>query len=122
MYSQSTCKEEIAAARMEKSILAPPQYDSAMDDSLFETWFAAHLLPGLPPGSLAVMYNASFHRKSKPFHLAEQAGVSLVFLPPYSPEYNPIKHFLAWLKRRLRKTMPIHSSFNDALFSDFQVC
>jgi len=111
----------IVAAQMGKSILSPLQYDGTMDSSLFEVWFSTRLLPNLPQNSVIVMDNASFHRKSKLFSLAEHAGFRIIFLPPYSPEYNPIEHFWAWLKRHLRKILPFHSSFDDAIYSAFQV-
>jgi len=112
----------IVAAQMGKSILAPLQYDGTMDSALFEMWFATCLLPSLPENTVIVMDNASFHRKSRLFPLAEQAGLRLIFLPPYSPEYNPIEHVWAWLKRHLRKSLPLHNSFDDALYSAFNVC
>ena len=93
-----------------------------MDSTLFETWFETRLLPNLPANTLVVMDNATFHRKSVLFPLAEQAGIRLLFLPPYSPNLNPIEHFWAWIKRYLRKILPFHDSFNDALHSAFQVC
>lgn len=112
----------IVAAQMGKSIIAPLQYDGTMDSSLFEFWFEACLLRSLPKHAVIVMDNASFHRKNRLFPLANQAGFSLVFLPPYSPEYNRIEHFWAWLKKYLRKVLLSHSSFDDALCSAFQVC
>lgn len=112
----------IVAAQMGNSIIAPLQYDGTMDSTLFETWFKTRLLPILPKHSLIVMDNASFHRKTKLYPLAAQAGVRLVFLPPYSPQYNPIELFWAWLKRHLRKILSLHPSFDDALHSAFQVC
>ena len=112
----------IVAAQIGKSIVAPLQYDGTMDSILFETWFEKCLLPDLLPNAFIVMDNATFHRKSRLIPLAEQAGFHLVFLPPYSPEYNPIEHFWAWLKRYLRKSLPTHSSFDDALCSAFNVC
>ncbi len=111
----------IVAAQMGKSIIAPLQYDGTMDSALFEEWFEAFLLPKLPKDSVIVMDNASFHRKSKLRSLAAKAGIQLIFLPPYSPEYNPIETFWAWLKRHLRKTLHRHESFDDALYSAFQV-
>jgi len=111
----------IVAAKMGNSIIAPLQYDGTMDSILFETWFVTQLLPILPKNTTIVMDNASFHRKSRLFPLAEEAGVRLVFLPPYSPELNPIENFWAWLKGYLRKILPSHTSFDDALHSAFQV-
>lgn len=111
----------IVAAQMGKAIIAPLQYDGTMDSELFEMWFETRLLPNLPKSTVIVMDNASFHRKSRLFPLAEQAGVRLVFLPPYSPEYNPIENFWAWLKRHLRKILHLHASFADAIHSAFSV-
>jgi len=111
----------IVAAQMGKSILAPLAYGGAMDSLLFETWFERCLLPALPEATVIVMDNASFHRKSRLTYLANNSGHRLIFLPPYSPELNPIEHFWSWLKRHLRKILPLHSSFHDALCSAFTV-
>jgi transposase len=111
----------IVAAQMGQSVMAPMQYEGTMDSTLFETWFSSCLLPSLPAGAVIVMDNASFHRKSKLFPLAQNAGYRLVFLPPYSPEHNPIELFWAWLKRHLRNILPIHSSFDYAIRSAFMV-
>jgi transposase len=112
----------IVAAQMEKSILAPYQYEGTMDSEFFEKWFAEKLLPALPSKSAIVMDNASFHRKSKLCPLAEEAGQRILFLPPYSPELNPIENFWSWLKRQLVKILPFHSSLDEALHVTFQVC
>ena len=111
----------IVAGQMGKSIVAPLQYDGTMDSVLFESWFTSCLLPSLSSGAVIIMDNASFHRKSKLFPLAQSAGHRLIFLPPYSPEFNPIENFWAWLKRYLRKVLPAYSSFDDALCSAFIV-
>jgi transposase len=111
----------IVAAQMGKSILAPFTYDGVMDSQLFETWFEKCLLPALPEKSVIVMDNASFHRKNRLYFLTENVGHRLIFLPPYSPEYNPIENFWSWLKRYLRKILPVHYSFDAALCSAFSV-
>ena len=110
----------IVAAKMGKSILAPLQYEGTMDGLLFETWFQKCLLPILPADSVIVMDNATFHRKSKLLVLAEMMGHSLIFLPPYSPELNPIENFWAWLKRRLRSTLNDYCSLDLAIHFAFQ--
>jgi len=52
---------------------------------------------------------------------AISAVSTLLFLPPYSPELNPIEHFWSWLKTHLQKILPDYLSFDDALFDIFQV-
>ena len=93
-----------------------------MDSSLFAFWFEKQLLPALPPGAVIVMDNASFHRKAQFIPVAKKYGFRLIFLPPYSPELNPIENFWAWLKRYLRSTLSSYPSFELALFDAFQVC
>ncbi len=65
------------------------------------------------------MDNASFHRKSKLISIVEKESYAIIFLPPYSPELNPIENFWSWLKRHLRKILPNFDSFDNALFDCF---
>ncbi|MDR2560890.1 MAG: transposase [Holophagales bacterium] len=74
----------------------------------------------LPANSVIVMDNASFHRKSRLPELAGRAGHVVLFLPPYSPELNPIENFWGWLKRQLRKILPDCPTFDYALCSVFE--
>jgi transposase len=106
---------------MGEEILSPLQYDGTMDSTLFEMWFETLLLPVLPENTVIVMDNASFHRKNRLCLLAEKSGHRLIFLPPYSPELNPIENFWSWIKRQLRKILPYHCSFDLALSECFQV-
>ena len=110
----------IVAAQMGDRILAPFQYNGTMDSRVFEFWFSTQLLPSLKQGTVIVMDNASFHSKKRLLFAAQNAGCRLLFLPPYSPELNPIEKFWAWLKRFLRKTLPSAPSFDDALCTAFQ--
>lgn len=110
----------IAAAQIGNRIIAPFEYTGTMNCELFETWFETVLLPALSEETVIVMDNASFHRKEKLYCLAEKHNRFVIFLPPYSPELNPIEHFWNWLKNTLRKTLPDFSSFDDALTSAFQ--
>jgi transposase len=67
----------------------------------FEDWFEFELLAVVPQNALVIMDNASFHRKKYLFKIAERYGVNLLFLPPYSPDLNPIEkswaNFKKWL-------------------------
>ena len=111
----------IVAAQMGDKILAPFQYSGTMDSTLFEFWFTQQLLPSLEKGTVIVMDNASFHSKKRLISAAQNYSCKLLFLPPYSPELNPIEKFWAWLKRFLRKFLPFVTSFDDALFAAFQL-
>ena len=112
-------RSSIVAAQMEGEIIAPCQYTGTMTHELFEEWFQDHLLPALPKGTVIVMDNASFHRKEQLYCLAQKSECYLIFLPPYSPELNPIEHFWAWLKRTLRKILPKLNSLDEAIFAAF---
>lgn len=105
----------IVAAQIGKQIVAPLQYDGTMDSRLFETWFEARLMCELPPNSVIVLDNAAFHRKTRLFSIAKKYSHRIIFLPPYSPELNPIENFWAWLKAKLRKVLSNFSTFDDAL-------
>ena len=109
------------AAQIENKVIAPLQYSGTMDAELFETWFETRLLPALPENTVIVMDNASFHRKSRLYLLAQNSGYKIIFLPPYSPELNLIENFWAWLKNRLRKVLPDFESLDDAITDCFQV-
>ena len=111
----------IVAAKMGDKILAPFQYSGTMNSTLFEHWFTQQLLPSLEKGTVIVMDNASFHSKQRLISAAQNDGCKLLFLPPYSPDLNPIEKFWAWLKRFLRKILPYALSFDDALFTAFQL-
>jgi len=111
----------IVAAKVGDKILAPFQYSGTMNNNLFEFWFSNQLLSFLDKGTVIVMDNASFHSKKRLFSVAQNSGCRLLFLPPYSSELNPIEHFWAWLKRFLRKCLPSATSFDDSLFTAFQL-
>jgi transposase len=114
-------RASIVAGKQGKSIIAPLQYSGTMDSVLFEDWFSNILLKSVKRGSVIIMDNASFHRKTKLPQMAEGCGCRVVFLPPYSPELNPIEKFWNWLKRHLRKILPDYNNFDDALSACFNV-
>lgn len=113
-------RTNIVAAKCGDKILAPLEYNGTTDHKLFEWWFVTMLLPILVVGSVIILDNASFHRKTGLRALAEKAGFSIVFLPPYSPDYNPIEHFWASFKSRLRKVLGNFLTLSDALSACLQ--
>jgi transposase len=95
-------------------------YQGFTDSILFESWFTRLFLPEITEGSVIVMDNASFHRKEKLNEIIEGTRHILIFLPAYSPDLNPIEHFWAWLKNKIRKILRSFNTFDDALMACFQ--
>jgi hypothetical protein len=95
-------------------------YKHTADSGFFERWFADCLLAVIPQGYTIIMDNASFHRKAKLRRLA-RGKARLLFLPPYSPDYNPIEKTWANMKRFLRSTMQDFLSVDSAIYDYFGV-
>ena len=93
----------IATLFNERTIMAPFLYDGSMNTDLFNIYLEEFLLPVLKPGQIIIMDNASFHKSIETELLIEQSGCLLLFLPPYSPEFNPIEHTWASLKRYIKR-------------------
>ena len=70
---------------------------------VFETYVEKVLLPSLKEGQIVVMDNLSAHRPKRIRELVEQRGCELVYLPSYSPDYNPIEEAFAKIKHLLGK-------------------
>lgn len=72
----------------------------------FEAFLQDGLLPVVERGSVLVLDNASIHRGGAIAELVEKAGCSLLYLPPYSPDLNPIEPVWSWIKHRVRREAP----------------
>ena len=108
-------RTNLVAAQIGGRTVAPMYYDGSTNSAVVEFWFEEKLMPELSPGDVVVMDNAQFHRKGILRQIALRHGVMVLFLPPYSPEYNPIEHLWANIKRWLKKNMRNYDSFEDAL-------
>jgi transposase len=86
-----------------RGMIAPFVLDGPINRSAFETYVERVLLPELRQGDIVVMDNLSSHKGPKVREMIEAAGANLLFLPPYSPDFNPIENAFAKLKALLRK-------------------
>ena len=77
--------------------------EGAVDGKAFETYIEHFLLPTLERGQIVVMDNLSVHKSKRVQRLIEEAGAKLMFLPPYSPDFNPIEEAFSKVKGILRK-------------------
>jgi transposase len=84
-------------------IVAPFVLDGPINRDAFETYVAQVLVPELRPGDVVIMDNLSSHKGPSVGKMIESAGASLLYLPPYSPDFNPIENAFAKLKALLRK-------------------
>lgn len=84
-------------------IVAPFVLDGAINRDAFETYVAKVLVPELQPGDVVVMDNLPAHKGPRVPAMIETAGAKLLYLPPYSPDFNPIEKAFAKLKALLRK-------------------
>jgi transposase len=81
-------------------LIAPMLFEGCCNAQVFNTWLEQQLLPSLPCGSVIIMDNATFHKTPKTRQLVDDAGCEILYLPPYSPDLNPIEKLWANLKRR----------------------
>jgi transposase len=77
--------------------------EGATNKEVFEAYLEHFLVPALRPGQLVVMDNLGAHRSKKVRELIEGRGCKLLYLPPYSPDLNPIEEAFSKLKHILRK-------------------
>jgi transposase len=81
---------------------APFLYDGAMNGQVFLAYVEQVLVPTLAPGDVVVMDNLPAHKAAGVRDAIEATGASLLYLPPYSPDFNPIENAFAKLKALLR--------------------
>lgn len=84
-------------------MVAPMVMDGPINGDWFETYVEQLLVPTLRPGDVVIMDNLSSHKRRSVREMIEAAGAELRFLPPYSPDFNPIEMAFARLKALLRK-------------------
>ena len=93
----------LTAALRRTGMVAPMVLDGAMDGACFLTYVEQMLVPVLTQGDVVVMDNLPAHKPAGVRRAIEAAGATLRFLPPYSPNFNPIEMAFAKLKALLRK-------------------
>jgi transposase len=91
--------------------------DGAVNADMFEAFVEQVLAPQLRPGDVVVMDNLSSHKRARTRELIEAVGATVLFLPPYSPDLNPIEMIFAKLKQLLRT---LASRTREALWQKMQ--
>lgn len=90
----------LAGIRLSGTV-APLVFDGAINGEVYGAWVEQFLIPELHPGDVVVADNLSSHKNMKARQLIEEAGCRVLFLPPYSPDLNPIEEMWSKVKAYL---------------------
>lgn len=86
-----------------QGIVAPTIIDGPMNGGMFRAYVEQILVPELKPGDIVVLDNLPAHKVSGISEILEKVGATLRFLPPYSPDFNPIENGISQIKSVLKK-------------------
>ena len=114
-------RTNIIAGLNENKSIAPMVFHGACNTDIFNAWVEQFLVKELRPGQVVIMDNASFHKSPKTIELIESVGCKMIFLPPYSPDLNPIEKFWANMKRWIKQQIQLYSDLYGALCAFFAV-
>jgi transposase len=110
----------IVGGQIGTQVIAPCYYDWTTTALWFEVWFEWYFCPALPKNTYIIMDNARFHRKVELERVAKFYGFKIIWLPPYSPDKNPIEKLWANLKNWLRIFAHTYSSIQNAVRDYFK--
>ena len=102
-----------------KALLTVGLFNTNINADVFTAWLKQDLIPKLPPNAVLVMDNATFHKRSDTLDAIKDAGHTALFLPPYSPDLNPIEHKWAQattLRRKITCTVDQLFQIESLLF------
>lgn len=92
----------LSAMRLD-GVVAPLLLDGAVNAPVFAAYIEECLAPALWPGDILIMDNLPAHKSERVTQAVESVGCTLVYLPPYSPDLNPIENMWSKVKTRMRK-------------------
>lgn len=92
----------LAAVRLD-GVVAPMVLDGPVNGEVFASYIELSLVPALEPGDIVIMDNLPAHKSLRVTQAIEGIGCSLVYLPPYSPDFNPIENMWSKVKASMRK-------------------
>ena len=115
-------RTNIIAALSNNNIIAPCVFNGTCNAALFESWVEQFLIKELKPRQVVIMDNATFHKSPRTKDLIESSGCMVIFLPPYSPDLNPIEKFWANMKRWIRNKVCDIQSVQTTIDLFFSLC
>ena len=115
-------RTNIIAGYVDRKPIAPMVFNGTCNTELFNNWVEQFLIKELESGQIVVMDNASFHKSQKTRELIESVGCRVIFLPPYSPDYNPIEKFWANMKRWIKNRITPFDKLYEVIEVFFLLC
>ncbi len=95
----------IIGALRNDELIAPFAFEGSCDSNVFNVYVKEVLKPFLDEKTVIILDNASFHRSSKIIEIAHESKAEVLYLPPYSPDFNPIEHQWHRVKTKVRKLL-----------------
>ncbi len=90
-------------------------FEGNTDTGIFNQWIEEFLIPELKAGQTVIMDNATFHKSPRTAELVELSGCKLLYLPPYSPDFNPIEQKWGHVKNKVKKIRGKFKNFDECL-------
>jgi len=113
-------RTSMIAGLKENRCVAPLEFKGYCDTEVVLSWVKQMLIPVLKPGDTVIWDNATFHKSKRLAEALESAGIALLFLPPYSPDLNPIEQLWSWIKAWIRQLNQPYLHISQALTKVFQ--
>lgn len=104
-----------AYSNQTKQLIAPMYFEGNTDAVIFNQWIEEFLIPELKSGQTVILDNAAFHKSSRTTELINSANCKLLYLPPYSPDFNPIEQKWGHVKNSVKKIRDKFQNFNECL-------
>lgn len=117
---KKSCRISMIAGLLGKKMIAPLSFEGYTNADVFNHWLEHCLVPELPPNHTVIIDNASFHKSTKTREIIDKSGCKLIFLPPYSPDLNPIENWWAILKTHIRTALKETKNLSQAIQIAFQ--
>lgn len=104
-----------AYSNQTKQLIAPMYFEGNTDTEIFNQWIKEFLIPELKSGQTVILDNAAFHKSPRTTELINSANCRLLYLPPYSPDFNPIEQKWGHVKNSVKKIRNKFQNFIECL-------
>jgi len=107
-------RTNVIGALLGGCLLTISLFETTINTLIFNQWVLQDLMPKLPHKSIIILDNATFHKGEEMINALESVGHTILYLPPYSPDLNPIEKKWAQAKSRRRKLQcPVETLFEE---------